>query len=291
MTKEEETKKSTQYDWEGLIRKIRKIRGDHDRDIKSQRQIRPLVIKEKEYLENAKTIARGLMRWECVRRNAQLRRLYREDNDILCLGGDICLTPETTKYEISKDIAKINTRVNKDKSVTFLDRKSARKYTAYYSFMSDLSHSPFLNNLAVHSKQMHAMVYEIVDKRDVAKYDRDVVEKFISEIPTKVDFIIDFGYSKQEIMAAFEKQIDMWYRLHGAIGERNNKRALDYTNIERYLEVYDLKNGKSKPTFFELAQKFYPGPSSKNLDSAIQQVKREYKRAKELINGGFLSIK
>ncbi len=289
--KEEVTRKSVQYDWEDLIRKIRKIRGTYDRDLKSQNKTRPLVIKKKEYLENAKIIARGLMRWECARRNAQLRRLYQEDNSALCLGGDICLTPEKTKDEISKDIAKINTRVNKDKNIAFLDKKSARKYTAYYSFMSDLSHTPFLNNLAVHSKQMHAMVYEIVDKRDVAKYDRDVVEKFISEIPTKVDFIVDFGYSKQDIMAGFEKQVDMWYRLHGAIGARNNKRALDYTNIERYLEIYDLKNGKSKPTFFELAQKFYPGPSAKNLDSAIQQVKREYKRAEELINGGFLLIK
>ena len=291
MTREEGTRKSAQYDWDDLICKIRKNCGNYNRGLKSQNKTRPLVIKKKEYLENEKTIARGLIRWECARRNTQLRRLYQEDNSVLCLGVDICLTPETTKNEISKEVSKIKTRVNKDKDVAFLDRKSARKYTAYFYFMKDLGHSPFLNNLAVHSKQMHAMVYEIVDKRDVAKYDRAVVEKFISEIPTKVDFIVDFGYSKQEIMTEFEKQIDMWYRLHEAIGERNNKRALDYTNIERYLEVYDLKNGKSKPTFFELAQKFYPGPSSKNLDSAIQQVKREYKRAKELISGGFISIK
>jgi len=109
------------------------------------------------------------------------------------------------------------------------------------------------------------------------------------DTPKKVDFIVDFGYTKQEIMAEFEKQIDMWGRLHEAVGERNSKRALDYTNIKRYLEVYDAKNNKQ--TFIQLAQQFYPGASAKNLDSAISQVKREYKRAQELISGGFVYIK
>ena len=70
MKKSEEVRKNTQYDWEDLIRKIRKIRGTHDRGLKSKNKTRPLVIKKKEYLENSKTIARGLMRWECARRNA-----------------------------------------------------------------------------------------------------------------------------------------------------------------------------------------------------------------------------
>jgi len=291
VTQEAGTKKGVQYDWEDLIRKIRKIRGAYDRGLKSKNKIRPLVIKKKEHLENEKIIARGLMRWECVRRNAQLRRLYKKDNSVLCLGEDIWLTPETAKDEILREISKTKTRVNRDNSVTFLDRKTSHKYTAYYCFMSDLGRSPFLNTFAVHCKQFHAILYEAVSKKDAEKLDHGLVEKFISDIPAKVDFIVDFGYSKKEIMAEFEKQIDMWYRLRGATGERNNKRALDYTNIERYLRVHDIKNGKSKPTFTDLAQKFYPGPSARNLDSAIQQVKREYKRAEELINGDFLSIK
>ena len=94
-------RKDAQYDWEDLIRKIRKIRGSYDRTLKSRHQPRPLVIKKKEFLDNEKTIARGLMRWECVRRNAQLRRLYKKDNSVLCLGEDIWLTPETTKGERS----------------------------------------------------------------------------------------------------------------------------------------------------------------------------------------------
>lgn len=199
--------------------------------------------------------------------------------------------PETTKDEISKEILKIKTKSKKDKSVIFLNRKQAHKYTAYLFFLKDLGHSPFLNNLAVHCKQLHAITYEVVDKKTIGKFDQDTIQNFIADIPKKVDFIVDFGYTKQEIMAEFEKQIDMWCRLHEAVGERNNKRALDYANIERYLHIYDLKNAKSKPTFADLAQMFYPGPSAKNLDSAIQQVKREYKRADELINGGFIFIK
>lgn len=291
MTKKVWARKDKQYDWEDLIFKIRKNRSDYNRVLKSKNKTRPLVIKKKEYLENEKTIARGLMRWECIRRNAQLRRLYQEDNNVLCLGGDICLTPDTTKDEISKEISKIKTKASKDKNVAFLDRKNEHKYTTYFHFMRDLSHTPFLNNLAVHSKQYHALVYELIDLQDVATYDRDTIKKFISGIPANVDFVVDLGYSKQEIMAEFERQIDMWFRLHEVIGMRNDKRALDYTNIKRYLKVYDLKNGKSKPTFSELAQKLYPGPSIKNIDSTIQQVKREYKRAEELINGGFISIK
>lgn len=91
-----------QYDWEDLIFKIRKIRGSYDRGLKSQHKRRPLVIKEKEYLEDRKTIERGLMRWECVRRNAQLRRIYQEDNNILHLGEDICLTPKRRKTKYQK---------------------------------------------------------------------------------------------------------------------------------------------------------------------------------------------
>lgn len=291
MTKKVWARKDTQYDWEDLIFKIRKNCSNYNRVLKSKNKTRPLVIKEKEYLENTKTMTRGLMRWECVRRNAQLRRLYKKDNSALCLGEDIWLTPETRKDEISREISKIKTRVNRDNSVTFLDRKTSYKYTAYYCFLSDLGLSPFLNTFAVHCKQLHAILYEVVSKKDAEKLDHGVVEKFISDVPTRVDFIVDFGYSKKEIMAEFEKQVDMWHRLHEAIGERNNKRALDYTNIKRYLTVYDLKNGKSKPTFSELAQKLYPGPSVRNIDSTIQQVKREYKRAEELINGGFISIK
>ncbi len=291
MRKEERAIENTQYDWEDLIFKIRKIRGLYDRDFKSKHKTCPLVIKKKEYLENSKTIERGLMRWECIRRNAQLKHLYQKDNSVLCLGKDICLTPETTKNEISKEISKINPQVNKYNSVVFLDKKTARKYTAYFYFMSNLGHSPFLNNRAVYCKQLHAMIYEVTDRRNVKKFDHDVVKKFISDIPTKVDFIVDFGFNKQEIMVEFKKQVDMWYRLHEAIDDRNNKRALDYVNIKRYLEIYDLKNAKSEPTFSDLAQKVYPGPSVKNLDSTIQQVKREYKRAGELINGGFIFIK
>jgi hypothetical protein len=277
------------YNWQNLIHSLKKSRRSYNPARKSLDTSPPLVLKHKEYLENQKIIERGLMRWECVRRNAQFQRLCQADKASLNLGAGIALSPRTTKDEISKELSKIRIKTGKDKSVGFVNRDHEYKYTAYFHFLKDLGHAQFLNNSAVHCKQLHALVYELVDKKVIKDFSQDEVDRFIAEIPKKADFIVDFGYTKQEIMAEFEKQIDMWGRLHETVGQRNSKRALDYTNIKRYLEVYDSKNNKM--TFAKLAQKFYPGASAKNLDSAIQQVKREYKRAQELINGGFVYIK
>ena len=229
------------------------------------------------------------MRWECVRRNAQFQQVCQSDKTLLDIGAGIILSPLSTKDEIAKEISKIKIKTGKDKSVGFLNRSHEYKYTAYFNFLQDLGHAEFLNNSAVKCKQLHALVYELMDKKDIKNFSQEEIDRFVAEIPKKVDFVVDFGYSKQEIMAEFEKQIDMWGRLHEVVGQRNIKRALDYANIKRYLEVHDAKN--KKKTFVQLAHQFYPGASAKNLDSAIAQVKREYKRAQELINGGFVYIK
>jgi hypothetical protein len=135
------------------------------------------------------------------------------------------------------------------------------------------------------------LFYDLFDKKDIKKLSQEQIAGFVAQIPRRVEFIVDFGYAKQDIMSNFENLIDMWFRLNDAIDVRNKNRALDYLNIQRYLKIYDEKKGKPGLTFADLAQKYYPGAVSKNLDSAIQQVKREYKRAKELISGGFVFIK
>lgn len=285
MIKEEQRK--AEYDWGTLIREAGLIRKGHD----SKRSTAPLVLKKKQYLENSKTIQRGLICWECVRRNKRFLTLYEKNSGILNFGKGFQLTPGASKDDIAKDIGGIKTRKNKDGSVVFVNKRHEHKYTAYFYFLKNLGRAEFLNNSPVKSKQLHALVYDFVGKKDIAKISGKQISEFVSQIPKQVDFIINLGYTKQEIMHEFEKQIDMWFSLYDATGDRNTKRALDYTNIIRYLKVYDLKNGKSKTTFSDIAQRLYPGPSNKNLDSAIQQVKREYKRAKELISGGFIFIK
>lgn len=292
MTEEAKTKINTKYDWEVLIRKIRKIRGNYDRSFSPYYKGQPLALPLKEYLGNKKIIERGLMRWECIRRNAEFRRLYEADNSILRLGEDIHLTPDTTRDELSKEISKLKPKVSKSKIVSFPDKKHESKYTFFFIFFKDLGHAQFLDNSPVGSRQLHAIIYDLVDKKDIEKrFSRERIAEFIASIPRKVDFVVDFGYNKQEIMSDFEKQVDMWLRLNEAIGQRNDKRSLDYANIRRYLKIYDLRNSNPQPTFSELAERFYPGPSAKNLDSTIQQVKREYKRACELINGEFIYVK
>lgn len=286
-----EEKRKTDYDWDNLIREIKRIRRGYNHASKAKHVGVPLVLKKKEYAENSRIIERGLVRWECIRRNKRFVALYEKDNGILNLGNNIQLTPDIIKDFIGKDIGKIKTKKNKDGSVGFLNKSHENKYTAYFLFLKNIGHADFLNNSPVKSKQLHALVYELLDKKDIPKFPQEEIAGFIAQIPKQVDVVIDFGYSKQEIMSEFEKQIDMWFSLYEATGDRNTKRALDYANINRYLKVYDLKNSKSKVTFSDIAQQLYPGPSNKNLDSAIQQVKREYKRAKELINGGFIFIK
>jgi len=283
--------KKTEYDWDNLIREIKRIRRDYDRESKTKHVSAPLVLKKKEYAESCRIIERGLVRWECIRRNKRFVALYEKDNEILNIGNKIQLTPDTTKDFIKKELGKVKTKKNRDGSVGFLNKSHEHKYTAYFLFLKNLGHADFLNNSPVKSKQLHALVYDLLDKKENAKYSQEEIERFVAQIPKQVDVVVDLGYSKQEIMTEFEKQIDMWFSLNNATGDRNTKRALDYTNINRYLKVYDLKNSTPRITFSDIAQKLYPGPSNKNLDSAIQQVKREYKRAKELINGGFIFIK
>ena len=277
------------YSWQDLIQSLKKSQRSFKIGRKSVDTSPPFFLKNKEYLENRKIIERGLMRWECVRRNVQFQRLCQADKSLLGLGEGIVLSPLTTKDEISKELVKIKIKTGKDKRIGFVSKAHEHKYTAYFFFLRDLGHAQFLNNNAVHCKQLHALVHDMVDKKDIKNFSQEEVDRFIAEVPKKVDFMVDFGYTKQEIMAEFEKQIDMWGRLHEAVGERNTKRSPDYQNIKRYLEVYDAKNNKQ--TFVQLAQQFYPGATAKNLDSALQQVKREYKRAQELINGGFVYIK
>lgn len=276
------------YNWQNLIQSLKKSRRSFNLGHKSLDTSPPLVLKHKEYLENQKIIERGLMRWECVRRNAQFQRLCQADKSLLDLGAGICLSSQTTSKAIQQMLSRV--KINKGKKgVGFASREHEYTYSALFYFFKNLGHSEILNNQPVKCKQLHAVVHEMIDEKTLKKFSQAEVDKFIDGIPKKVDFIVDFGYTKQEIMAEFEKQIDMWGRLHGQVGQRQNKRALDYANIRRYLKVYDAKKGKV--TFLELAKKFYPGTSTKNLDSAIAQVKREYKRAQELINGEFVYIK
>jgi len=284
-------KRKADYNWENLIREIKRIRRDYNRASKEKHDGAPLILKKKEFAENSKIIDRGLVRWECIRRNRHFIALYEKDNEILNLGNNIRLTPDTTKDFIEQDLSRVKTKKNKDGSVGFLSRSHGHKYTFYFIFLKNLGHADFLNNSPVKSKQLHALIYELLNKKGIAKYSQEEIGGFIAQIPKQIDVVVNLGYSKQEIMTEFEKQIDMWFSLYDATGDRNTKRALDYTNINRYLKVYDLKNSTPRITFSDIAQKLYPGPSNKNLDSAIQQVKREYKRAKELINGGFIFIK
>jgi len=285
--KEKNSNSAEEFVWKDLIHNIRRFRRSNRQPAGSQ----ITVIKKKEFFENDKAIQRGLVRWECIRRNKKFKELYKADREILCFDKNICLTPETTKEAISKEITRIKIKVDKDGSRRFESRADEKKYTTFLHFLQDLGRSESLNNSAVKPKNLSGLIYDCLTPKDISKFSKEEINRFIEQIPQQVEFVIDFGYSKQEILSEIKKQIDMWFRLYEAAKMDNTKRALHYANIQRYLKVYDLKNGKSRPTFADLATQLYPGAASKNLDSTVQQVKREYKRAGELINGGFVFIK
>lgn len=285
--KEKDLNSAQESIWEDLIHNARSLRRSNRLPAGSQ----ITVIKKKEFLDNDKAIQRGLARWECIRRNKKFKELYKADREILCLDKNICLTPETTKEEISKEISRIKIKVDKIGSRKFPIHADEKKYATFLYFLKNLGRSEFLNNSAVKSENLSGLIYDCLTPKDISKFSKEEISRFIEQIPQQVEFVVDFGYSKQEILSEFKKQIDMWFHLYEAAKMDNTKRALHYANIQRYLNVYDLKNGKSKPTFADLATQLYPGAASKNLDSTVQQVKREYKRACELINGGFVFIK
>ena len=285
--KEKDSNSSQKFDWEDLVHNVRRLQRSNRHPAGSQIP----VIKKKEFFENNKAIQRGLVRWECIRRNKKFKDLYEANQGIFRMDKNICLTPETTKDEISKDISRIKIKVDKNGSRKFASRADEKKYTTYFYFLKNLGRSEAVNNSAVKPKNLSGLIYDCLTPRDISKFSKEEINRFIEQIPQQVEFVVDFGYSKQEILSEFKKQIDMWFRLYEAAKMDNTKRALHYANIQRYLKVYDLKNGRSRPTFADLATQLYPGAASKNLDSTVQQVKREYKRASELINGGFVFIK
>ena len=124
-----------------------------------------------------------------------------------------------------------------------------------------------------------------------ANLNSEKTRKFIiKHIPESITVSINLAYKKEDIMQALEEEVGEWINLYKRLGLRKS-RTQHYSIIKRYLKVYDLRNKKNKPTFEELAEKLYPSASKKNLDSAVQQVKRECKNAKELINKGYKHLR
>ncbi len=89
--------KRISYNWDNLIREIKRIQRDYARKSKTKHVSAPLVIKKKEYAENYKIIERGLMRWECIRRNKRFIALYEKDHEMLNLGNKIQLAPNVSR--------------------------------------------------------------------------------------------------------------------------------------------------------------------------------------------------
>ena len=187
--KERNVNSAQEFVWKDLINNVRKLQRSNRQPAGSQ----VLVIKKKEFLENEKLIQRGLVRWECIRRNKKFRQLYEANQEFFHLDKNICFTPETTKEEISKGISRIKIKVDKDGSRKFESRADEKKYTIYFYFLKDLGRSESLNNSAVKPKNLSGLIYDCLTPKDISRFSKEEINGFIERIPQQVEFLVDFG--------------------------------------------------------------------------------------------------
>jgi hypothetical protein len=96
---------------------------------------------------------------------------------------------------------------------------------------------------------------------------------------------VDLTLPKKQVMVDVEKEISAWKTIY----RKNVKSRTRNDMYATYLQIYDLKK-KKKKTHSQIAQIAYPQETG-NLDSTIQKVKRNYKEAKKLVEGGYVKIR
>jgi hypothetical protein len=117
--------------------------------------------------------------------------------------------------------------------------------------------------------------------------------KYISSFPKKNDYrdictlrlAINLQYPKKKLLYELERIIDL-YQDKGAGGHGATRSDMysSYSSIY-YLRVFERKK------YREIAVQVYPNDSYKDLDSAIQKVKRNFKVAQLIVNGGVRKIR
>ena len=131
-------------------------------------------------------------------------------------------------------------------------------------------------------------------KDGLGKFLKDYKDiKFTSSSPKKKDYkhirtlrlAVNLQYPKKKLLFELERTVDL-YQGKGAGGHSITRTDM----YSSYVSIYNLRVFQRKK-FSEIAEKVYPRESYKNLDSAIQKVKRNFKVAKRLVNGGFREIK
>jgi hypothetical protein len=195
---------------------------------------------------------RGLVKWECLRRDAEYRKCYEKDGGYKNIMG-MLINPNLS----DKDIYKL---ALKHKNPF---RSHEVRFISILGCCMDSSVSFLLSPDAV--------------KRGKVTYN--------GSIPSEITLAVNLNYTKEEIMEALEAEIDTWFGYLKYKGLYKRGRTQDYEVIKRYLKVYDLK--EKGMTYTEITKKYYKGVRE---DVALFQVKREKKKADQLIHGGYVKI-
>jgi len=100
-----------------------------------------------------------------------------------------------------------------------------------------------------------------------------------------INLSINLLYPKDQILYAVNRFIDNFKKMSKVSYIKSRKRMQKYLDC---LKIYDLRqDGK---TFPQIVNKLYSN-SSTAYDTLLNQVQREYRRAAQLINGGYRQIR
>ena len=211
------------------------------------------IVKNKGFQWLNTVFMRGLIRWECLRRDPVYIRAYREKRHYKNIPHRLLLNPEMTDRNIE--------RIALNKKCWFR-RKEVR----------------FINMLG----QVVALSPRMFISLPIVKRKHVVYKK---SIPFEVTFVVNLSYMENEIKDALDRAIDSFIDELEYRSLYKRGRTQYYRNIKNYLDVYDLR--QQGLTYPVIAKKVY---GNVKRETALFQVKREMKKAKKYINGGYAKL-
>jgi len=234
--------------------------------------------KSRKYIQNEINDAIS-SRWEFARRNPDFQNACR---DYLSSQSTQKAEQIREKYGFYPCNCKLSSKAML-RSVNKKKPSNIRKWSddEFYATLSFIAQNPFG---AIASEDAWSDSVPTIFHKDASQI------KFISAFPQPKDFknintlrlMVNLQYPKKKVLNCIEGIIDL-YQSKGAGGKGVTRSDMYST----YLRIYDLR--KSGKTYRAIAEKAYK--YGKDLNSSIQKVKRNYKVAERLVNGGYKEIR
>jgi len=220
------------------------------------------------------SLDRGLKRWECLRRKKEYRDNFERT---LCEDKKVkgCLRTTLPKY--------VDPRIDCTELIGMMNTEGI--------WVSD-----FILNLADVSRDNPIRVkdpfnFTWIDEKDPPKLEvwhqngnSKVVlglKKSMEAVPRKLTLEIDLTFNKTDLLRSFELIISEYKQYCSRLMVFEHREPISWDRFNRAMKVYDLRGKKVK--FTDMADK-WAGPED-DFDSVVVQCKRDFKFAKDLIEG------